>query len=51
MTTRSSARHGEHDLLLQLAEGDEHQPRRSWYFVSSAAISRTFSCDARDRIG
>ena len=44
-------RHGEQHLLLQLAEGDEQQPRAKLIPVSSAAISRTFSCDARERIG
>ena len=43
---------GEQHLLLQLAERHQHAAASAAdSCVSSAAISRTFSCDARDRIG
>ena len=52
MTTRSGGGDREHDLLLDLAERHQEQPRVvSGSASSSVASSRAFSCEARDRIG
>ena len=48
----AAARTREHDLLLDLAERHQEQPRVELEARQRArASSRAFSCDARDRIG
>jgi hypothetical protein len=44
-------RHAEHHALLQLTEGHEHEPRSQLVPCQERGISRTFSWEARERMG